>query len=294
MTSSRAASQTSRRAFDRLKLARCRRAACGAPPTRRPRRASCPSSRTEPFEPNTWKLKPGPGRRHRAQIARHPVLHPEQHRRRVVAVDRHDAAEALTEDLIDRRRTRSIIPSMACTPIGVSPPHGVSSLSARHASGFSTSAFGNVIVASTCRIVPSSPDADLLAQLGHLRMEAAVVAEAERDAGRLRRGDGRFGVGLRQRERLLAEHVLAAPAPPRSPARRAASAASPAPPRRRSYRRAAPRSCRRASASARRQTPGPPARPCASRPPRSGCRRCPLHRLRRASGPTTPARRSPR
>ena len=52
---------------------------------------------------------------------------------------------------------RSIMPSTACTPIGVSPPHGVSSLLARHASAFSESAFGNVIVASTCRITPSSP-----------------------------------------------------------------------------------------------------------------------------------------
>ena len=52
---------------------------------------------------------------------------------------------------------RSIMPSMACTPIGVRPPHGVSSRCARHASAFSTSAFGNVIVASTCRTVPRSP-----------------------------------------------------------------------------------------------------------------------------------------
>ena len=39
-------------------------------------------------------------------------------------------------------------------------------------------------------------------------MEAAVVAEAERDAGLRGRRDGRVGVGLRQREGLLAEDVL--------------------------------------------------------------------------------------
>ena len=43
-------------------------------------------------------------------------------------------------------------------PIGVSPPHGVSSLSARQASGFRNSAFGKVIVASKCRSVPSAPE----------------------------------------------------------------------------------------------------------------------------------------
>ncbi len=50
------------------------------------------------------------------------------------------------------------MPSIACTPIGVSPPHGVSSRWARHASGDRVSAFGNVIVASTCSTVPRSPE----------------------------------------------------------------------------------------------------------------------------------------
>ena len=98
---------------------------------------------------------------------------------------------------------------MACTPIGVSPPQGVSSLSARQASGFRNSAFGKVIVASKCRSVPSVPGLDLLAQFGHLRMEAPVVAEAERDPGLCGGGDRRFGIGLVQGEGLLAEDVLA-------------------------------------------------------------------------------------
>ena len=56
---------------------------------------------------------------------------------------------------------RSIIPSTAWTPIGVSPPAGVSAGSARHCSGLSFSAFGNVIVASTCMTTPRSPDRTL-------------------------------------------------------------------------------------------------------------------------------------
>ena len=50
---------------------------------------------------------------------------------------------------------------------------------------------------------------DPLAQLRHLRVEAAVVAEPERDARSSRRRDRGLGVGLGQRERLLAEDVLA-------------------------------------------------------------------------------------
>ena len=72
--------------------------------------------------------------------------------------------------------------SIACTPIGVRPPSGVSARS-RAMRRLRNSALGNVIVASTCRIVPSSPARITLAQLAHLRMEAAVVADAERDAG---------------------------------------------------------------------------------------------------------------
>src|SRR5690606_11071217 len=49
-----------------------------------------------------------------------------------------------------------------------------------------------------------------LAELGHLGMPAAVVAEPERDARTLDGRDGLVGFRLRQRERLLAEHVLAA------------------------------------------------------------------------------------
>ena len=194
-----------------------------------------PSSRTEPFDPNTWKLKPGPVAVIVPEIARHAVLHPEQHRRRVVAVHLAPRAGSSGSRPGESARTRSIMPSMACTPIGVSAPHGVSSLSARHASGFRNKPFGNVIVASTWRIVPSSPlsgsaraawssrdGSGGCSRAPASRRPACVAATA---ASRL---------GLRQRERLLAEHVLAGLAPPRSPAGCAASAASPAPPRRRS------------------------------------------------------------
>ena len=50
------------------------------------------------------------------------------------------------------------MPSTAWTPIGVNPPAGVSLRLARQASGWRNSALGNVIVASTCRTLPSSPD----------------------------------------------------------------------------------------------------------------------------------------
>ena len=51
--------------------------------------------------------------------------------------------------------------------------------------------------------------ADHVAQLVHLRMEAAIVAEPERDAGLAHGRDGIFRLLLGERERLLAEHVLA-------------------------------------------------------------------------------------
>src|SRR5581483_3092913 len=50
---------------------------------------------------------------------------------------------------------------------------------------------------------------DPLAQRDHLRVEAPVVAEPERRAGALDRLDRGLGVGARERERLLAEDVLA-------------------------------------------------------------------------------------
>ena len=104
---------------------------------------------------------------------------------------------------------------MACTPIGVSPPHGVSSRCARHASGFSNSAFGKRHRRFDVQDRPELARADPLAQLRHLGMEAPVVAEPERDAGLARRVDRRLGVGLGQRERLLAEDVLAGRRRPR-------------------------------------------------------------------------------
>ena len=133
---------------------------------------------------------------------------------------------------------------MACTPIGVSPPQGVSSLSARQASGFRNSAFGKVIVASKCRSVPSVPGLDLLAQLGHLRMEAPVVAEAERDPGLLRWRRPRLPHRPCAARRASRRRRACPPSPPRSSAPRAGSAASPAPPHRCSCPPAAPRSCR--------------------------------------------------
>jgi hypothetical protein len=53
---------------------------------------------------------------------------------------------------------RSIIPSMACTPIGVKPPHGVSSLVRAPGVRRQGERVGKVIVASTCSTVPRSPE----------------------------------------------------------------------------------------------------------------------------------------
>ena len=181
---------------------------------------------------------------------------------------------------------------MAWTPIGVRPPHGVSSFCARQASGFSSSAFGKVIVASKCSTVPSSPGLNLLPQRRHLGMEAPVVAEPERDAGLLRRRHGGFGVGLRQREGFLAEHVLAG-------LRRGDRLRRMQRVRRREHHRidgrdprAAPRTSRRGGVSAPRRTPSPRATPSASCPRQTGSARC-RPPLRPACVPTTPCPPSP-
>ena len=50
--------------------------------------------------------------------------------------------------------------------------------------------------------------ADPRSQLHHLRMKAAVVAQAECDARTLHRANGPFRAFPRERERLLAEDVL--------------------------------------------------------------------------------------
>ena len=50
--------------------------------------------------------------------------------------------------------------------------------------------------------------ADHVAQLGHFRMEAAVIADRERHAGLAHGGDGVLRLAFGQRERLLAIDVL--------------------------------------------------------------------------------------
>ena len=146
--------------------------------------ATCvmPSSRTQPAEPNSWKLKPGPVA---VSVPRYPddaVAHAEQHRGGVVVVDLDHAAEALAVHLGD---------------LAAEVDHAVDGVDAHRREpaagrlvapgapwlGLSVRAFGKVIVASACMTVPSSPERDPLAQLRHLWVEAAVVAEPERDPG---------------------------------------------------------------------------------------------------------------
>ena len=206
------------------------------------------------------------------------------------AVHRHDAAEALAVDGVDRRRRGRSCRRWRARPSASGRRHGVSSRCARQASAFSASAFGNVIVASMCRTVPRSPLLDLLAQLRHLRMEAAVVAETQRDAGLLRRRHRLLGLGLVQRERLLAEDVLAGLRGRNHLRARAASAASPGRRHRRSGPRGSPRSCPRTSAPVPWRTRGSRRTSCATSRRRTGsCRSSPA-RTRPASCPTSRGR----
>ena len=82
------------------------------------------------------------------------------------------------------------MPSMAWTPIGVRPPHGVSSRLRAPRVRLQHQRIGKRHRRFDVQDGAEVAGADPLAQLGHLRMEAAVVAEAERDAGLRRRGDG--------------------------------------------------------------------------------------------------------
>ena len=141
VTSSRAASQTSRLALDRLKLA-------GAEQPRPPFLRRGAGDVRHAFEPHPalraehLEAEARAGRRHRAEIARHAVLHPEQHRRRVVARrPPRRAGSSGSRPGRSGRRDRSCRrwrerPSASARR--TASRRGV----ARHASGFSTSAFG--------------------------------------------------------------------------------------------------------------------------------------------------------
>ena len=154
-------------------------------------------------------MKARAGRRHGAEIAGDAVLHAEQERGGVVGrpVDR--AAEALAVDRVEaRRRDRSWRRSRA-RPSAPAPPSGASSFWARHAVFGMNSAFGTRHGAFMMHELPRSPAWMRCLQLDHLRMEAAVVADADRHAG-LAHGRRRgLGLGLDVGERLLAIDMLA-------------------------------------------------------------------------------------
>src|SRR5262245_42544597 len=142
VTSSRAASHTTASPLIGWNLhvpnSRVRRSSELAPAT-----CVLPSSRTDPFDPNTWELEPGPVAGIVPRYTDLPTLMRKSS----------DVVSPLST-VTTRRKLwqytwltgpqRSIMPSIAWTPIGVSAPHGVSCLSARHASGFRNSPFGNV------------------------------------------------------------------------------------------------------------------------------------------------------
>ena len=85
---------------------------------------------------------------------------------------------------------------------------------------------------------------DAVVQLDHLRMEAAVVADADHALGLAHRVDRGFGLLLGEGERLLAIDVLAGGRGGLDLLADGRTAASPARPRRSWDRRAPPRSCR--------------------------------------------------
>ena len=106
-TSSRSASQISAGSLDGLEVA-------GAEQPRAALLRGGAGHVGHAFEPHPafgaehLKAEPGPGRGHRAQIARHASFIRKRMRGRVVGVHRDDAPETLAEDVIDRdRRGRS-------------------------------------------------------------------------------------------------------------------------------------------------------------------------------------------
>ena len=168
----------------------------------------------ETFEPHPalgaehLEAETGAGRGHGAEVARHAFLHAHQDRGGVVGLDRRGAAEALGEGVIDR-------------PAQID--HAVDGVDA-HRHQAAERRFG-FVGAPMARIdeqhvgkrhgrfdVQNGAEfaaADHVAELDHLRMETAVVADCERDAGLAHGGNGVFGLALGQRERLFAIDVLA-------------------------------------------------------------------------------------
>src|SRR5215472_4898316 len=149
------------------------------------RRAGHMSHAFEPHPalgPENLEAESGPGRGERAEIARHPVLHAEQDRRRVVGVDLDRPPKALAIDMVDH---------------AAQIDHGVDGMNAH---GRQATAWCLVAVRTPLRWLeqqrvgkrhrrldmhdgaePARTDA--LPQARHFRVKAAIVAEPEHGAG---------------------------------------------------------------------------------------------------------------
>ena len=167
-----------------------------------------PSSLTNPLEPNTWKLNPPPVA---VIVAKYPDM-PAFMRNSIEVVS---SASTATARLKLWQYTSSI-----------SPPKVDHAVDRVHAHGGQAAA-GSLVPARPPRIrrqvqrvgeghigfavqdFTQLAGPDLFAQLGHFRVQAAVVTQAERHAGLFCRRHGPLGGRLAQGERLLAEHVLA-------------------------------------------------------------------------------------
>ena len=135
---------------------------------------------------------------------------------------------------------------------------------------------------------------DAIAQLDHLRMEAAIVADADRAPGLAHGVERGFGLLLGEGERLLAKDVLAGGRGGLDLLADGRRRASPAPPRRSSDRRAPPRSSRAMRSEcclAKASTSGVTVRVCTAV---KRIRSLPRQATRPASCPTCPIRRWPR
>ena len=142
--------------------------------------ATCvtPSSRTQPFEPNTWKREPGPGRGHGAEITRHAAPSSGTGSRWCRRRRSWHARRKLCAKTWSIGPHRSIMPSTACTPIGISPPHGVSCLVGAPMARIDEQHVGKRHGRFDMQDGAELAAADHLAQLDHLGMEAGGCSRA--------------------------------------------------------------------------------------------------------------------
>ena len=151
--------------------------------------------------------KTGASRRHGAEIAGHPLFHAEQDRGGVVGIDLGGAAEALRKYVIDRSaQIDHAVDGMHAHRH--QPPARRLVLIGAPMAGIDEQHIGKRHRRFDMQDGAEFAGTDHLAQLGHLGMNAAIVAERQRNAGLGHSGDGFFRFAFCQRERLFAVDVL--------------------------------------------------------------------------------------